>query len=83
MNDSLKQDIARIINIDATPLIERGEELSAAYERVETLEALLDEARMQIEYLHFMFHPSDTSEAVLGRIYAALVEPFPCDGGTA
>jgi hypothetical protein len=41
MNDSLKQDIARIINIDATPLVERGEELSAAYARIDELEAAL------------------------------------------
>ena len=48
------------------------EELNAAYERINELETTLNEARLQIEYLHDKFQPTGTSESVLGRIYAVL-----------
>lgn len=50
----------------------QSEELSAAYERIDELELTLNEARLQIEYLHDKFQQTGTSEAVLGRIYAVL-----------
>ena len=47
-------------------------ELQACYERIDELETTLNEARLQIEYLHDKFQPTGTSESVLGRIYAVL-----------
>lgn len=53
-------------------LFRQSEELSAAYERIDELETTLNEARLQLEYLHDKFQPTGTSEAVIGRIYAVL-----------
>ena len=50
----------------------QSEELSACYERIDELELTLNEARLQIEYLHDKFQQTGTSEAVLGHIYAVL-----------
>lgn len=50
----------------------REEELSVAYSRISELETMLNEARLQIEYLHGKFPPTGTSAVVMARIDAAL-----------
>ncbi len=46
-------------------------ELMAA-DRIAALEAVLGEARLQLEYLHEKFQPTGSGNAVLARINAAL-----------
>jgi len=71
------EDLLDKINIDAHPLCDvRGEEIKAAYQRIDELEKTLAEARDQIEYLQGRFKATASGECMLGRIDDAL-EPFP------
>lgn len=61
--------LEQLVRVTASP---DPEELKCAYARIEELEAALQEARLQIEYLHEKFQPTGTSEAVLARLDAVL-----------
>ena len=50
-------------------------ELAACYERIAQLEAVLVEARLQIEYLHEKFQPTGSGETILALINSSL-DPF-------
>jgi len=62
VGDSIKEDIARAINIDAHPLVDvRGEELKAAYQRIDRLEADL------LECLEFFKNHYDVLDGCDGQ----------------
>lgn len=71
-SDVLGRFVPDAIAALATLQCAHAEELLAAYERVAELDAMLHEARLQLEYLHEKFNPTGTTAAVLARIDAVL-----------